>query len=188
MCRVFKKRLTTVRKMDEHEPLSNWYDDQVSLLPDFESRRQITDNTYTPFHNVQNYTCKQELGQLQHFRPHERCLQLPQLERQEVPHSAASVSFSPVVPYGFEHPLMLTQEDKLQHCSQFTDWQVLDNFVASQLGQDNQDTDVSKTRCSNDQVLELINLLCNDLRKQDHVALAESTSMSTLSCQSDLWK
>ncbi|WOG86242.1 hypothetical protein DCAR_0205443 [Daucus carota subsp. sativus] len=122
VCRVFKKRLTTVRKMDEHEPLSNWYDDQIRLLPDFESRRQITDNPYTPFHNDQNYTCKQELGQLQHFRSHERYLQPPQLEGQEVLHSAASVSFSSGVPYGFEQSLMLTQEDyKLQHCSQLTD-------------------------------------------------------------------
>lgn len=192
VCRVFKKKLTTVRKMDEHEPLCNWYDGQVSFMPDFESPRQITHD---------RYSCKQELDQLQHFRPHERYLQLPQLERLKVQHSAASVSCSSAVPYVYEHSSTITQEDRMQHSSralhldfleeaadQVNDWQVLEKFVASQLSQDNEDAAVNKeTRCSNDQVLEHINMLCDDLRRPDHVA-SESTSISSLSCQTDLWK
>lgn len=175
VCRVFKKRLTTVRKMDEHEPLSNWNDGQVSFLPDFEMPRQITHDPNTPFHN-HRYSCKQELDQLQHFGPHKRFLQLPQIVGPKVQHSAASVSCSSLVPYGFEHSSMLTQEDKLQHRSQalhlkalhggssisstnnfleqavnqVNDWQVLDEFVASQLSQDNQESAVKEMRYSND--------------------------------------
>lgn len=212
VCRVFKKRLTTVRKMDEHEPVCNWYDGQVSFLPDFKSPRQITHDPYTPFFNHQ-YSSKQELDQLQHFRPHERYYQLPQLViRPEDQDSAASVSCKSVFPYGFEHSSIITQENKLQHSNQalhpkelygghsvssnnnfleqavdqVTDWQVLDEFVASQFGQDNQDSASNKeTRCSNDQLLE--HMLCNDLRRPDPVGF-ESTTISTVSCQIDPWK
>lgn len=212
VCRVFKKRLTTVRKMDEHEPMCNWYDDQVSFMPDFESPRQISHEPYTAFRNHQ-YSCKQELDQLQYFRPHERYFQLPQLESPRVPHSAAGLSSGSVVPYGFEHFSTLTQEEQMQHSNQtqnlrslygssssnniihehavdqVTDWQVLDKFVASQLGQDNQDATTSKeTTCSNDQVLEHINMLCNDMKRTDDHAASESNSLSAMSCQMDLWK
>lgn len=72
---------------------------------------------------------------------------------------------------------------------QVTDWQVLDKFVASQLGQDNQDaTTNNETTCSNDQVLDHINMLCNDLKRTDDHAASESNSLSAMSCQIDLWK
>lgn len=203
MCRVFKKRLTTVRKMDEHEPLC-WYDDQVSFMPDFDSPSQIP-QPYTPYHNHQ-YPCKQEL-ELQYYRPHERFLQLPHLESPKVPQlsAAASASCNSVTPYGFEQSSTLTQEEHMQQnnqaaliinalygsnnieqaVDQVTDWRVLDKFVASQLSQDQVDT--KEGACSNVQVAEQINMLCNDLKGPDQVA-SESTSISTLSCQIDLWK
>lgn len=188
MCRVFKKRLTTVRRMDEQEPLS-WYDDNVSFMPDFDHSppTQTTHPNYTSsFRNHPHYSCKQEL-ELQYYNtpPHERFLQLPQLESPKFPHSATSCN-SVVIPYGFEQSSTLTQEEHLhqhsqalnlsniygttnieQAVEQVTDWQVLDKFVASQLGQDHHQDATKEPNCSNAQI-------------------SESSALST--CQIDLWK
>ncbi|XP_038687321.1 NAC domain-containing protein 7-like [Tripterygium wilfordii] len=157
VCRVFKKRMTTVRKMSEYDSPC-WYDDQLSFMPtDGESPRRIS-QLYTSPYNPHPYPgCKQELDhQLHHHHPHQHYnippqhhhdpfLQLPQLESPKLPQSAASVS----VPYG-NSTLTSTQDDQQlqqnlssiysnnnnnngdQAVDQVTDWRVLDKFVASQ--------------------------------------------------------
>ena len=156
-------------------------------------------------HNHQHYPCKQEL-ELQYNINHDGFLQLPQLESPKVPQSAASLSCSPVAPYGYDsnnngsalQSSSLTQEERIQHChqqslhllygsndqavDQVTDWRVLDKFVASQLSHDQ---DVPKeTSYSN--VAEQITMLANGSRKQE--IGQEYASTSTSSCQIDPWK
>ncbi|CAI9093783.1 OLC1v1029358C1 [Oldenlandia corymbosa var. corymbosa] len=157
VCRVFKKRLATMRKDGDHESMC-WYDDQVSFMQDFESPRRMSHQPYPSPYNNPHYSCKQELDQLQYNHvPHDHgFLQLPQLESPRVPQSNPNLSCNLLLPYTFERmqPSNLTQEEHLQqshqqqqHISplysnqtdhqaavdQVTDWRVLDKFVASQL-------------------------------------------------------
>ncbi|KAI9174895.1 hypothetical protein LWI28_024280 [Acer negundo] len=106
VCRVFKKRMPTMRKMGDYESPC-WYDDQVSFMADIDSPRRIP-QPYTSYHL--HYPCKQELDRLQYninimSHPHgtagDPFLQLPQLESPKVPQSAsASVSCNSAIPYG----------------------------------------------------------------------------------------
>uniref|UniRef100_A0A2N9ECQ0 NAC domain-containing protein n=1 Tax=Fagus sylvatica TaxID=28930 RepID=A0A2N9ECQ0_FAGSY len=204
VCRVFKKRMTAVRKMGEYDSPC-WYDDQVSFMPELESPRRVS-HPFTSYHH--HYPCKQEL-ELQYHMPHDpNFLQLPQLESPKVPQSGTSQSCNSVVPYGFDRnstgsalqSSTLTQEEQIQqsHLSSFysnneqavdqvTDWRVLDKFVASQLSHDQ---DASKgTNYSNPAVFhvaEHMNMLSNDSKRPEITDEFASTSAS--SCQIDLWK
>ncbi|KAG2677558.1 hypothetical protein I3843_12G105000 [Carya illinoinensis] len=42
VCRVFKKRMTAMRKAGEYESLYNWYEEQVSFVPELDSPRNNT--------------------------------------------------------------------------------------------------------------------------------------------------
>ncbi|KAA8521889.1 hypothetical protein F0562_012797 [Nyssa sinensis] len=201
VCRVFKKRVTTVRKMDEHESPC-WYDDQISFMPDFDSPRRIS-QPYSSYHY--QHSSKQELDQLQYNMPHEPFLQLPQLESPKVPPSLANASCNSVVPYNFNRnngstlqSSTLTQEEHVQQNNQqnmnslysnnneqaveqvVTDWRVLDKFVASQLSQED---DVKETTYS---TAEHMNMLLSDSKRQEMAS--DYASISTPSCQIDLWK
>ncbi|XP_059643970.1 NAC domain-containing protein 7-like [Cornus florida] len=202
VCRVFKKRLATVRKMGEHESPC-WYDDQVSFMPDFDSPRQISQ----PYASYQHhYPCKQEL-ELQYNMSHDAFLQLPQLESPQVQQSVAGVSCNSVVPYGFDsnngstlQSSTLTQEEHVnnqqnknslygnnneQAVDQVTDWRVLDKFVASQLSQEDAAKETTYSNAASFQVAEHLNMLSESKRQE---SASEYASMSTPSCQIDLWK
>lgn len=189
MCRVFKKRMTTVRKMVS----PCWYEDQVSFMQELESPRRIS-NPSAP--NRQPYPNKKEL-ELQFNIPHDTFLQLPQLENPMVPQSVASLSFSPVVSYGYGcknngnalQSSSLTQEHRLQQSLQFhyagndqsmenvMDWRVLDKFVANQLSHDEHFSNVA----------EQIKLLPNNGSTKPQTG-QEIGSTSVSSCRIDLWK
>ncbi|KAK6935223.1 NAC domain [Dillenia turbinata] len=110
VCRVFKKRMPTVRRFGEQESCS-WYDhDQVSFMPDeldYSPRRLLphpyTNNSYN-YHHLQ-LPCKQELVELHYANnmnttpTHDSYLQLPQLESPRVPQSAASATCTSLSPY-----------------------------------------------------------------------------------------
>ncbi|KAG4972998.1 hypothetical protein JHK87_029819 [Glycine soja] len=193
VCRVFKKRMTTVRKMGEYESPC-WYDDPaVSFMQELESPSRIS-NPYASYH--QHYPFKKEL-ELQFNIPHDAFLQLPQLESPKVPQSSTSLNCSQVIPYGYGsnnngnalQSLSLTQEEHIkQHCQQqslqfpygsndqavdpATDWRVLDKFVASQLSHDqhfSKETSYSK-------VAEQIKLLANGCTKTEIGQEMASTS------------
>ncbi|XP_048319643.1 NAC domain-containing protein 7 [Ziziphus jujuba] len=211
VCRVFKKRMTTVRKMGDYESPC-WYDDQVSFMPgELESPRRIS-HPYTSYHH--HYACKQEL-ELQFNMPPDPFLQLPQLESPKVPQSAGSVTCNSVVvpSYGFDRnnnnnnngstmqSSTLTQEEQLQQnmnsiyneqaVDQVTDWRVLDKFVASQLSHD-QDAPKENNYSLNSSstvfhVAEQMNLLANESKRPEMGQEYASNSTST-SCQIDLWK
>ncbi|XP_061348276.1 NAC domain-containing protein 7-like [Gastrolobium bilobum] len=203
VCRVFKKRLTTMQKVGE----PCWYEDQVSFMQDLESPRRIS-HPYVSYNH--HHPCKPEL-ELQYNIPHDAFLNLPQLESPKISQSAISLSCSSVVPYGYDSNnngstlqfSSLTQEEQVQHCQQqnlnslygsndqavdqVTDWRVLDKFVASQLSHDQ---DVSKeTSFSNAPVLhvaEQITMLANGSKRAQ--ISQEYASTSTSSSQIDMWK
>ncbi|CAN0902556.1 NAC domain-containing protein 7 [Linum grandiflorum] len=141
VCRVFKKRITTMRKMNDHDVSScNWYvDDQLSsssFMHHDHSPDQTTSNSHPPppihhhhhLYNTSSSSCKKELAT--HFplprHQDQYFLQLPLLQSPKPPPQTAS-------PYGMETNNMLDD--------QVTDWRVLDKFVASQLSQGEQDED-----------------------------------------------
>ncbi|KAJ4953602.1 hypothetical protein NE237_030434 [Protea cynaroides] len=198
VCRVFKKRITAMRKMSEHESPC-WYDEQVSFIPEiFDSPKRSLqpDMAYHP-----HYSCKQEL-EFQYHMPHDPFLQLPQLESPKLPHSAATTSCCSVAAYGLDvnhgstlQSSSLTQEEQMQQShqhnmnslyneqavDQVTDWRVLDKLVASQLSQE----DVPKgTNVFN--VSDHMNILVQQSNKQE--LASEYASTSTSSCPIDLWK
>ncbi|KAL5748527.1 hypothetical protein ACOSP7_025569 [Xanthoceras sorbifolium] len=216
VCRVFKKRMPTMRKVGDYESPC-WYDDQVSFMPDIDSPRRIP-QPYTSYHHLHHYPCKQEL-ELQYNinmpHPHgDPFLQLPQLESPKVPQSAASVSCNSSIPYGSYdrnngstlQSSTLTQEEHTQQgniqqdlnslysnnneqaVDQVTDWRVLDKFVASQLSHEDASKEINyNSNASVFQVTEQINILANASKSSSEIA-QEYASTSTSSCQIDLWK
>ncbi|KAI3706960.1 hypothetical protein L6452_25072 [Arctium lappa] len=180
VCRVFKKRITTVRRMDEHDSLC-WFDDQVSFMPTFESPRRIS-HPYTSNSSYHHqFPAKSELDQLHYNLPqdHHSFLQLPQLESPKIQQPAPA--FQPSTQQLNINLLYGSHGD--QQDLQVTDWRVLDKFVASQLSNDQ---DPSNPNPSSLHMAEHMNLLLSD-SKSDEMA-SECASISTSTCQVDLWK
>ncbi|CAI0478654.1 unnamed protein product [Linum tenue] len=153
VCRVFKKRLPTVRRIGEYESPC-WYDDQVSFMQELDSSRQI------PRHQHQQPYPSPSSSYLHHQHQHYSFLQLPQLESPKLPSNANCNNLSsPMLPnYSYEknngtllqHEEVHIQQSHKQHHTLSsvynnnttndlqeqvvtTDWRVLDKFVASQL-------------------------------------------------------
>ncbi|CAL5432712.1 unnamed protein product [Camellia sinensis] len=198
VCRVFKKRMPTVRRMGEHDSPC-WYEDQVSFMPDFDSPRRIS-QPYNSYHH--HYSLKQEL-QLQYNMPHDPFLQLPQLESPKL--AQPSESCNSVAPYGLDRnnngstlqSSTLTQDEtflqsnqpNIQAVDQLTDWRVLDKFVASQLSQEDASKE-NNNNYSNSASFQVgeehMNMLLNDSKRQD--INSEYASISNPTCPIDLWK
>ncbi|XP_010259028.1 PREDICTED: NAC domain-containing protein 7 [Nelumbo nucifera] len=216
VCRVFKKRITTMRKVSEHESPC-WYDEQVSFMPDLDSPKRIIAQPqpdHMPFH--QPYSCKQEL-ELQYHMPHDAFVQLPQLESPKLPHSVASVRCNSMAGYvldinnhGSSLQSSLTQEEQMQKSHHqhnvnnslynnnnnsneqavdqvTTDWRVLDKFVASQLSHEHASKETNYSNAANVfHVSDQVSILVRQPNKQQ--LAPEYASTSTSSCQIDLWK
>ncbi|XP_043701185.1 NAC domain-containing protein 7-like [Telopea speciosissima] len=209
VCRVFKKRITTVRRVSEHESPC-WYDEQVSFMPEFDSPKRIAPPDMAYHHP---YSCKQELELQYHHRPHDPFLQLPQLESPKLPHSATSASCSSVAAYGLDvnhgntlQSSSFMQEEQMQQShyhqqnmmnsfyneqavDQVTDWRVLDKFVASQLSQEDASKENNYSNGTNAVVFNVsdqMNILVRQSNKQE--VGSDYASTSTSSCQIDLWK
>ncbi|KAK1431579.1 hypothetical protein QVD17_08039 [Tagetes erecta] len=155
VCRVFKKRLPTMRRASEHEsPI--WYEDhQVSsFIPEIDSPNQ--NNSLSHLMNA-NYqypygSCKKELDQLQNYQmTPDHYLQLPLLEspkllptcNSSMPIYGLNINQNGIINY---QPPSLPQDQNNNNNNnnshqnqdqnvnnQMTDWRVLDKFVASQL-------------------------------------------------------
>lgn len=210
VCRVFKKRMTTMQKMGEQYDQSHWYDDQVSFMQDLESPNRTSHPYNASYHN-HHHPCKPELEmQYNNNIPHhlhDSFLQLPQLESPKFTHSSATtLQFPPLntqqhhqnqMQMQMQMQMQYLHQQSLQHydhqavveSDQVTDWRVLDKFVASQLSHDDQQ-DVSKEASfSNASILhvaEQITLLANGSKKAQ--VSDEHASTSTSSCQMELWK
>lgn len=189
VCRVFKKRLPTVRRMGEHDsPI--WYDDQVSFIPDLESPKENPNPNYLPnYHHPHNsYACKKEMDFSYQNPPHHgHFFQLPLLDGPKL-----LLQTNPMAAFGQQEQIQQAHNQNLnyygdQAVDQVTDWRVLDKFVASQLSQEEapkeNDNSNNAENCffqtSSDH--ELIN-------KQDQMGPENAASTSNSSCQMDLWK
>ncbi|KAI3783810.1 hypothetical protein L1987_42897 [Smallanthus sonchifolius] len=152
VCRVFKKRLPTMRRVSEHEsPI--WYEDhQASFMPEIDSPNQNSSLSHlvNPNYQYPYGSCKKELDhQMQNYQiAPDHFLQLPFLEspkllptcNSSMPIYGININQAGIINY---QPPSLTQLDQNHNNShqnqdqnvnnQVTDWRVLDKFVASQL-------------------------------------------------------
>ncbi|KAK7401442.1 hypothetical protein VNO78_12930 [Psophocarpus tetragonolobus] len=200
VCRVFKKRLTTMRKLSEHDSPC-WYDDQVSFMQDLDSPKQSSQPNL-PYQQFP-YPLKKEMDLPYHNLP----LQLP-LENQKLLQSAASNSMT-LAPYGIEenHAIMQPASSIMQQFQhgqqnfqavfgnnnnvneQVADWRALDKYVASQLSQEDASKDNSYSNAAN--IFEVknnsnIDEQLRDLDKEE--MMPENASTSNSSCPIDMWK
>ncbi|CAK9161078.1 unnamed protein product [Ilex paraguariensis] len=207
VCRVFKKRIISMRKISEHEsPV--WYDDQVSFMPDMGSPQQNSQSNLT-YHYP--YSCKKELA-LQYPIQSDHFFQLPLLESPKLLQTPTTMNCNSMPVYGLnmnhgsalqcsslsqEEHVQRTHEQNLhlifggnnneQAVDQAKDWRVLDKFVASQLSQE----DVSKGNSYSDAAnafhgADQSSILVGHSNEQQMVTENPSTSTST--SQIDLWK
>ncbi|KAK1419064.1 hypothetical protein QVD17_28221 [Tagetes erecta] len=202
VCRVFKKRITTVRRMDDHDSLC-WYNDQVSFMPDYDSPKRVS-HPYTSNNSYHHQLpAKYEIDEIQYNLPHHEhsFLQLPHLESLRFPQPAAPTLRASYTSGNLQSPHQQQSNVNLLYGNnndnngeqdlQPTDWRVLENFVASQLSNDQ--TLVTKENNMNHhpsssslQMAEHMNILLSD-SKSDEMA-SEGASVSTSTCQIDLWK
>ncbi|KAG8381494.1 hypothetical protein BUALT_Bualt06G0127700 [Buddleja alternifolia] len=200
VCRVFKKKISTVQKINEHDSPIWFNDDQVSYMPEMDSPKQHNSHSNLMHYNYpynnnndNNTSCKKEIlmdlqcGIIPPDHHHHQFLQLPLLESPKMP------SFeSGLINVNNLQSLGLTQENTIhqtldqnfhsvfrneEQCNnndQVTDWRVLDKFVASQLSHE----EMSK---ENNEDCNLI--AGNYSNKQDRMAQENAST-----CQIDLWK
>ncbi|KAF7828385.1 NAC domain-containing protein 7-like [Senna tora] len=192
VCRVFKKRMTNTRKMEEYDqsPCS-WYDDNnVSFMQD-----PISSMSYASHYHHSYAPCKQlQYNNIPHPHPDAAAfLQLPQLESPKLPPHSLLPNYSYHDTNNNSISLTADQEDHtIPHYSLYsaninndqvaTDWRVLDKFVASQL---HHQADASKQVLHD--VDQQINTLLPNQSKRPQVSQQEYASTSTSSCQIDLW-
>lgn len=205
VCRVFKKRMPTVRRLGDDTPC--WYDDQMTFMHDMESPRRISLNpNYHPpnnyhHHNNHIYHCKQEL-ELPNYNisHHDPFLQLPQLESPKMPFGQNG-NF-PSSSLAQDHQILHSQPlDSMygsnnasdQVVDEVTDWRVLDKFVASQLSHDDHASPNPSTKELNYSnaptfpVSEHMGMVISpNSNKQDVGVGLEYASTSTSSCQMDI--
>ncbi|KAE8022388.1 hypothetical protein FH972_008190 [Carpinus fangiana] len=190
VCRVFKKKITAMRKVSEHESPC-WYDDQVSFMPEMDSPKHSSHSNLV--YQQLPYHCKKELD-LPYHLPREHFLQLPLLESPKMLQSAATVSS-----YGIDinhaaattlhSSSLISQQIQQPHEHSFhamdqmtTDWRVLDKFVASQLSPDGAANMFHASGNTNTNVL-----VSRHLEKRE--MLPENASMSSSSnCHIEFWK
>ncbi|XP_075494363.1 NAC domain-containing protein 7-like isoform X1 [Primulina tabacum] len=192
VCRVFKKRLATVRKLMGEYDSPIWYDDQVAFMQDVDSPNQHShSNLEYPYPNYNS--CKKELD-LQYGITPDHFLQLPLLESPKV---ASFPGLNMNIGSNFLHSSGLNQEqihlidqnfhsmfkNNGEHSSdQVTDWRVLDKFVAYQLSQE----EISKDN-ETFPLIEDSNMTARNMEKQE-MALDNASNSTSSSCQIDLWK
>ncbi|XP_071711199.1 NAC domain-containing protein 7-like [Rutidosis leptorrhynchoides] len=152
VCRVFKKRLPTMRRAHEHES-PNWYDDRASFMPEIDSPNHCNSQSPLVNHGYQYPygSCKKELDQLKNYQiTPDHFLQLPLLEspkllptcNSSMPIYGININQGGNINY---QSSSLTQEQRNNNIihqisdqdqnvnNHVTDWRVLDKFVASQL-------------------------------------------------------
>lgn len=184
VCRLFKKRVPTVRKPSELESPC-WYEEQLSVMQDhLDSPNSISIQPNMAYHQLlQSY--KRET-KMHHHLPYEPFHQ-PQLESHKLPnyidHGNSLQSFTSSEDQTVQpsHQLQVvtfynSSGDIDQAVEKVTDWRVLDKFVASQLSHD-----ISK----GPEYSDAVDIL--QVSDKQEVAV-EYASTSTSSCQIDLLK
>ncbi|XP_028804379.1 NAC domain-containing protein 7 isoform X1 [Neltuma alba] len=209
VCRVFKKRMTTMRKVGEYESPC-WYEEAASFMQELDQsppRRNSNNNISPPY-----YSCKQEFDQFQYNinnLPHDAFLQLPQLESPKLPifssnafdhhqyqhcrsnHGTAASAAATTASF-YDQPVVLDHNDQ----AVITDWRVFDKFVASQLSQDHhqQQHGSSKETSHADDVVavtEQVPMLENQsttTRSPSELEQEFASASTTTTCNIELWK
>ncbi|XP_020244497.1 NAC domain-containing protein 7-like [Asparagus officinalis] len=158
VCKVFKKRVSTVRKENDTES-SHWFDEKFSFIQNLDSPNQDFYSQNYPFH------------------------QLPPLQSSKIPIFSNNAGSSLQIPYLQNQLQMIpncSNSDNIDRITgEVTDWRILDKFVASQLSQD----DVSKENNYSNTATEE-NFLVSDHKKEAQV---ECESTSNPNCQVELW-
>lgn len=195
VCRVFKKRIATVRRMNEHESPC-WYDESVPFMPDLDSPNQSSHSNFP--HHLSNFPCKKEVDLAYQAQPQDHFLHLPLLESQKLLQSVTNNNNIPTATFALDINLQASnfqasaakqqniQQQQQQQISdqnllflfennnnnneqtmdQLTDWRVFDKYVASQLSQEN-----------------------NNNASKQQLVVPENAPTSTSTCQSiELWK
>ncbi|KAL1324807.1 hypothetical protein HN51_034946 [Arachis hypogaea] len=193
VCRVFKKRVTTMRKMmmrehDESPNSSCWYDDQEFMMMESPTKQQSSILLHQSTNNHSNLMqlppyplIKKELHHPSSSSSSYPFLQLPLLEsHQQSAAAPSSISEQLIMPPpiggGEQVPSFQSFFNNEQQEVGVLDWRVLDKFVASQLSQD--DNHASSNSIVQDLTQEIVMVPHND---------AASTSNS-LTSPIDLWK
>ncbi|KAK4758075.1 hypothetical protein SAY87_019376 [Trapa incisa] len=190
VCKVFKKRLPTVRRMSEHGS-PYWYDDRSSFMPDLQSPNQSLNPTdmASSYHRPP-YPCKRDLG-IHYQLPPEHLLHLPFLENPklllspfglDVDQSTGLLSSSSLVQEqnNLQPPVIgkLHGNHKPEAAvDQVTDWRVLDKFVASQLSHDEGAPEVNANGTAGQLALMKADVVSDDASMQ-----------TSASCEMELWK
>ncbi|CAK9311071.1 unnamed protein product [Citrullus colocynthis] len=179
VCRVFKKRMPTVRKSGDYGSPC-WYDDQVSFMPELDSP------TTQIFHHPA-YPCKQELELHFHAPPHDQVfLQLPHLESPKIPTSSTTNS---LLPYAYDRDTSVAPLYSVEHAvDHVTDWRVMEKFVASQLSNDQ---DLKQSNYSHGAIFQVPPssggaATMSECERKDMAP--EFALASPSSCQVDMWK
>lgn len=177
VCRVFKKRMPTVRKGGDYGSPC-WYDDQVSFMPEL-------DSPTTQIFRHPSYPCKQELELHFHAPPHDPVfLQLPHLESPKLPPSSVPTANS-LLPYAYDRDTALAPLYGMEHAmDHVTDWRVMEKFVASQLSNDQ---DLKQPNYSDGAIFQVPPSSAGP--ECDHKDIApEFARASPSSHQVDMWK
>ncbi|KAG6606165.1 NAC domain-containing protein 7, partial [Cucurbita argyrosperma subsp. sororia] len=177
VCRVFKKRMPTVRKGGDYGSPC-WYDDQVSFMPELDSP------TNQIFRHP-SYPCKQELELHFHAPPHDPVfLQLPHLESPKLPPSSVPTANS-LLPYAYDRDTALAPLYGMEHAmDHVTDWRVMEKFVASQLSNDQ---DLKQPNYSDGAIFEVPPSSAGAECEHKDIA-PEFARASPSSHQVDMWK
>ena len=197
VCRVFKKRVATVRRMADGAPC--WFDDHVAgFMPDLGSPRQLmmqhhhhpsTSAAAAAYGGQQQlYHCKPEL-EYHHLLPSQEAAflqQLPQLESPKPPAYIAEGSSShqpsdEASRYAAQQPAMEAAYMAAGDDDSVTDWRVLDKFVASQLFSHGGGTTKEAAHSNPAQVFHAGN-------KQREEALDYASTSANGGSEADLWK
>ncbi|KAI3756516.1 hypothetical protein L1987_56337 [Smallanthus sonchifolius] len=154
----------------------------------------------TSNNSYQHQLSKSKLDETHDYNlPHEYFFQLPQLESLRFPQPAVagitSASYTSTLQPPTQQPNVNLIYGNNNHNNgeqdlQVIDWRLLDKFVASQLSNDQnavtKANSYSSPPPSSLQMAEHMNLLLSD-SKSDEMA-SEGASISTSTCQIDLWK
>ncbi|XP_022141188.1 NAC domain-containing protein 7-like [Momordica charantia] len=199
VCRVFKKRIATVRRMNEHESPC-WYDEPMSFMPNLDSPNQSSHSNFIP-HHVSSFPCKKEVD-LGYQQPHpqDHFLHLPLLESQKLLQSVTNTSafaldinlqasnFQPSAQkqQNMDQNLLFLFENNNNNNEQtmedqLTDWRVFDKYVASQLSHENASKEI------NSYSSDAPNVAVRHSDKQE-LMVPDNAPTSTSSCQIELWK
>lgn len=184
VCRVFKKRMATLRKVisQEMNESTTWYDDQMSYIPDMDSTATRSTLTYHHYHYNPNYdACKKEIDLHQHN--HHHFLQLPLLENSAPKLMQSQLGSCNSLLPDSHHSSLYTNNNNNE--DGVTDWRVLDKFVASQLSQEEVVSKENGDDYSNNNFHgsdDTNAVMLKNLENQENV------STSSSSCQIDLWK